>query len=118
MDMQITFDFGGKNYCLEFSRQVAVEIAKQGFDPKEALCNFALYGPLVFYWSLETHHPYISQEETDYIYQFVDDKEELLKSLLYMYVKAIEEEVNDLLSCRGTTNKVKWKKNWDNEWEE
>jgi len=117
MSKQISFEYKGKQYCLEYTR-ASVKFMEQnmGFTPNDVQDKMMTRLPQLFRGAFIAHHPDIKSKVVDAIYDTMDDKTGLFRCLFEMY----SDPYNQMLeSPKGDAkNVISWKANWSPEEDE
>lgn len=106
MASKISFSYGGKDYCLTFTKASVKAMEDRGFAPSKILEAPVTYLPELFYGAFRANHPYINRKIVDEIYEAMEDKSELVNILIEMYnepIKALTEEKEG-----NEGNGIKW----------
>ena len=106
MAKQITFDYEGKEYTLEYTRKSIEAMERQGFVSGELEAKFATMLPKLIRGAFAAHHPSLRGDKIDEIYESFTKKSELIAALAEMYAEPLET----LLSDEGKNGK--WEKSW------
>lgn len=91
---QINFDYNGKHYCLEYTRDSIVAMENAGFDPNNfdskrvTTCMQLWTGAFVA--NHKTGKDRVSDAIIEKLYKKLDNPEELLSTLFKMYNAATE----------------------------
>ena len=106
MGKQLTFEYDGKTYTLEFNRKVVAAMERQGFNLNDIGSKPVLTIPKLFSGAFMMHHSSIKQSKIDEIYSKISNKQELLTQLAEMY----NEPVASLLTEEeGQEGNLDWK---------
>ena len=113
---EISFEHGGKEYTLCFTRKTVDTLADRGFDLDKGSGYMPKMLPMFFYGAFLAKHPMIKQRETDKILKVFTKKTQLWGMLGEMYSDA----VNTLLGEPedGDEGNVVWTANWQGAEEE
>ena len=98
MAKQITFEYDGKEYTLEFTRKSIETMERQGFVASDIVDKPMTTLPALFAGAFLAHHRYIKKELVDEIYSKMTNKQDLLSKLAEMYnepIQALMEEPED-----------------------
>jgi len=109
MAKQITFEFEGKNYTLEFTRKSIETMERQGFVIGDIVDKPMLTLPALFAGAFLAHHRFMKRNEIDAIYEKMTNKEELLQKLAEMYNEPLEALMEEPEENEGN---VEWGANW------
>lgn len=106
MAKQITFEFEGKPYTLEFNRRAIETLEQRGFVIENISTKPMTTLPLLFQSAFMAHHPGIKRALIDKIYDGLENKQGLLMMLAEMYNEPLEALMDD------EGKNVTWEKNW------
>lgn len=110
MAKQITFNFEGADYVLEYTRRTVKQMEAEGFVSGEIDNKPMSLLPALFAGSFKAHHRFVKPEVIDRIYAAMPDKEGLIGRLAEMYnepILALLEEPED-----KPGKKVLWTASW------
>lgn len=100
----IKFEYEGKEYTLEFTRDTVRTIEKSGFDyhdidskQMDSICT-------LFAGAFLAHHRFVKPDVIDKIYAKMPNKSALLERLAMLYMLPYEELVEEV----DEKNAVKW----------
>ena len=96
MTSKIHFQYKGKEYFLEYTRNSIKEMEKKGFKVAEVMDKPMSLLPEMFAGAFIANHRFTSRKLIDEIFSKFDDKGELLNELAEMYSLVIEDFVNEL----------------------
>lgn len=108
MGKNITLDYNGKTYTLEFDKRSVERMEQRGFDPDKATEKPMTTIPVLFEGAFLKHHPYAKKEDIDAMLNLLTDKSGLFSALLDMYAEPIEALIEDNTS----KNAIAWDKNF------
>lgn len=109
MSKTLCFNFGDKDYTLEFTRRTITEMEKKGFIASEITDKPMTTLPALFAGAFLAHHRFAKQEVIDEIFSKLTKKEDLIGKLAEMYnepIMALVEEPED------DVGNVDWTANW------
>lgn len=109
MAKQITFEFEGKEYVLEFTRKSIETMEKQGFIASEIVEKPVSTLPELFAGAFLAHHRYVKREVIDRIFDKLTNKQELIGKLAEMYNEPIMALVDEPDEDEGNVN---WGASW------
>jgi hypothetical protein len=117
MSKQISFEYKGKQYTLEYTR-ASVRYMEQtmGFNPNDVQDKLMTRLPQLFRGAFMAHHPDVKNKVIDAIYDTMDDKMGLFRCLFQMYNDPYNEMLQSPQGDKG--NAVTWTANWSTEDEE
>lgn len=105
----INFEYEGKQYKLEFSRETAGRLEKEGFIADDAIKYPLTYLPQLFHGAFYMHHPEIGRRKAEEILATFDNKAELIAYLGAMY----NHPIKTLIIDDGAEGKnTKWEAGW------
>lgn len=108
MGKNITFDYNGKTYTLEYNRRSIMKMEQNGFDIDYASSKPMSTIPVLFEGAFLMHHPYAKKEVIDEIFDLFTDKQGLFEALVEMYAEPLQALVEDSTS----KNAIAWGKNF------
>lgn len=111
MSKQITFEFEGKEYTLEFTRNTVRQMERRGFVADDITTRPMTVLPDLFAGAFLANHGQLKREKIDKIYPFMGDKQKLIGALTDMYNETIES----LLDEPEEGKNVSWTPNWTEE---
>lgn len=109
MAKQITFEFEGKNYTLEFTRKSIETMERQGFVIGDIVDKPMLTLPTLFAGAFLAHHKWVKKDVIDEIYNRMENKQDLLQKLTEMYNEPIEALFEEPKESEGN---VSWEASW------
>ena len=90
MAKQIKFEYNGKEYCLEYTRESVKQMEREGFKPENLLSKPMLTLPLLFAGAFKAHHrSFVKQKEIEEMFEKFTNKEALFEKLMDMYNEPI-----------------------------
>ena len=107
MGKSIGFEYNDKPYCLEFTRASVVFMEKQGFQIAEVVTKPMNTIPKLFRGAFMAHHPNVSNEEVEEIYDSLSNRGDLCLLLAEMYNDTVESLLGD-----SPEGKTEWTKSW------
>lgn len=90
MSTKIEFDYEGKRYCLEYTRETVKDMEKQGFVASRVLDAPVSMLPDMFAGAFRANHKYTNRKVIDEIFNKISDKNALVDTLSQMYSETIE----------------------------
>lgn len=111
MAKQINFEYDGKKYCLEFTRDTIRRMEMRGFVADQIADKPTLMIPQLFAGAFLAHHKHLPQAFIDDLYEEFVDKDKLLNALVEMY----SEPVSELFGSGEDANKgkkIKWEQSF------
>ncbi len=109
MAKQISFQFEGENYTLEFTRRTVKEMENEGFSISALRDRPVNMYPVLFAGAFKCHHKRIKREKIEQIYKKLPDKVSLAENLVEMYNDALETLFEE---PEENTKNVQWKANF------
>lgn len=109
MSKQITFQYKGKEYVLEYTRRTVAQMERNGFVAGDVRDKPVTTLPALFSGAFLAHHKFMKQELIDEIYDSIVHKDELIAKLVEMYNEPIAALVEDPAENEGN---VTWTASW------
>ena len=109
MSKQITFEFEGKNYTLEFTRKSIETMERQGFNVNDISEKPMTTLPALFAGAFLAHHKWVKKDVIDEIYDSLPNKQDLISKLAEMYNEPIEALFEEPKESEGN---VSWEASW------
>lgn len=106
MAKQISFEYDGKQYTLEFTRKSIEIMERQGFNINDIADKPMTTLPALFAGAFIAHHRFVKRDIIDEIYSKLTNKQELLQKLAEMYNEPLEALMEDPDDNEG--NAVNW----------
>ena len=107
MAKQLTFNYNGKDYTLEFTRATVRQMEADGFVAAEIETKPMTVLPDLFRGAFLAHHRFEKRPVIDEIYAHMTNKPTLIERLAEMY----NEPISSLLDEPAEGN-VEWTPNW------
>ena len=102
---QINFDYNGKHYCLEYSREAVKRMEAAGFKPGESGSTPLIELDMLWAGAFYKNHRKTSSRVIEEILDAMNDKEKLLDTLRRM----VSETYNSLIEDKGDEgNGISW----------
>lgn len=111
MNKQICFEFDGKEYTLEYTRNTVRQMERRGFVADDISVRPMTVLPDLFAGAFLANHSQLKREKIDKIYDAMGDKQKLIGALTEMYNDTIET----LLAEPEEGKNVAWTPNWESE---
>lgn len=105
----LTFNFEGKEYTLEYTRNSVATMERQGFNLNDIESKPMTTLPKLFAGAFLAHHSGIKQEKINNIFDHITNKAELTVKLAEMYNDPIATLVDDPEEKEGN---ISWGANW------
>ena len=109
MSTQLSFNFEGKDYCLEFTRRTVEMMERNGFVASDVRDKPMSTLPALFAGAFLAHHRFIKQDLIDRIYEKLTNKQELIGKLAEMYNEPINALIDEPEENEGN---VSWTASW------
>lgn len=115
MSKVLTFEYEGKPYTLEFTRETVKQLERQGLVADEIASKPNLYIPELFAGAFLAHHRFTAKRKLiDEIYSHMTNKAELIAKLIEMYRQPLAELLGtDDDADDGAEGNVTWTGNWE-----
>lgn len=95
MSTQINFSYGGKDYCLEYTKRTVKQMEDRGFVVARFLDAPMSTLPELFAGAFLANHKFTDRKVIDEIYGLMKDKKALIGTLTTMYNEPIEALMSD-----------------------
>ena len=96
MNKQIIFEFEGKEYTLEFTRESIKQMEREGFVLEDVAKKPMLTLPVFFAGAFKAHHRFdTKQKKIDEIFEKFSNKQALFSKLLDMYQEPMETLIDN-----------------------
>lgn len=105
----LTFNFEGKEFTLEYTRNSVATMERQGFNLNDIESKPMTTLPKLFAGAFLAHHSGIKQEKINNIFDHITNKAELTVKLAEMYNDPIATLVDDPEEKEGN---ISWGANW------
>lgn len=105
----LTFNFEGKEFTLEYTRNSVATMERQGFNLNDIETKPMITLPKLFAGAFLAHHSGIKQEKINNIFDHITNKAELTVKLAEMYNDPIATLVDDPEEKEGN---ISWGANW------
>lgn len=106
---QINFEYNGKSYCLEYTRETVIMMERRGFKAQEVTEFPMSMLPELFAGAFLAHHRYESRKVIDEILDTITNRRELVGKLSEMYNEPLNAMLNE---PEETTGNVAWTANF------
>lgn len=104
MSKQISFEYDGKRYELEYTLRTAGQANEDGFILDQLGDKPALMIPKLVYWAFVRHHRGITRKQAEDIYAWIRDKNGFVTALAEMYAEAVNALVDTEEDEKGNAN--------------
>ena len=96
MSKQINFEYKGKEYILEFTRESVKQMEREGFVAGDIVTKPMLTLPKLFAGAFKAHHRFdVKQKMIDEIFELFKSKQALVEKLAEMYAEPMETLMDD-----------------------
>ena len=96
MAKQINFEYKGKEYCLEYTRETVRQMEREGFKPENLISKPMLTLPKLFEGAFKAHHNFgLKTKEIEEMFVKFTNKEALLEKLMDMYNEPMEAMLDE-----------------------
>lgn len=109
MAKQITFEYDGKDYTLEFTRKSIEQMERKGFIASDLVEKPVSMLPELFAGAFIAHHRFEKRDVIDKLFSKFTNKDELVGKLAEMYNEPIESMMDEPSEDSGN---VKWGASW------
>ncbi len=106
---QITFEYEGKEYTLEYTRNSVRTMERRGFVSDDISTKPMTVVPDLFAGAFLANHPQVKREKIDKIYDSLNGKQKLISALIEMYNDTIET----LLGDEEDAGNANWTPSWE-----
>lgn len=112
---QITINYQGKAYTLEFTKATAGDFIRQGFEPADIFLKAPLATIPFVYSAFKSKHPTINRKKVEEIYSEIpaNQKTALLGALNTMFTDTYTSLIGD--ENGSDEGNATWEQNWDGE---
>lgn len=106
MAKQVNFEYKGKVYCLEYTRESVKQMEREGFVANDIVTKPMLTLPKLFAGAFKAHHKHDTKQKViDEIFDTLTNKSALIEKLAEMYAEPMEELMED---CGDEKNAIVW----------
>ena len=109
MSKQLTFDYKGTKYTLEYTRRTVEQMEKAGFVAEEIQTKPMLLLPQLFAGAFLAHHRFVKADVIDEIYSKMTNKSELIGKLAEMYNEPILALIDEPAE---SSENLTWTQSW------
>ena len=110
MAKQINFEYKGKDYCLEYTRETIRQMEREGFVAADVVDKPMSSLPKLFAGAFKAHHKYDTKQKViEEIFETIPNKGAFLEKLTEMYAEPMETLMDD---CGDEKNATKWEANF------
>lgn len=109
MAKKLNFEYNGKEYTLEYTRQTVREMERDGFKANDLIEKPMLTLPKLFAGAFKAHHKWGTKPaDIEAIYNALSNKDALLEKLAEMY----NEPMEAMLDEPDEGNAIAWEANF------
>lgn len=109
MAKKLNFEYKGKEYTLEYTRESVKQMQREGFVSQDIINKPMIALPMLFAGAFKAHHRYdVKQKDIDEIFAQFKNKEALVEKLAEMYSEPMETMLDD--PTEG--NAIAWEANF------
>lgn len=109
MSKQICFEYEGKDYTLEYTRNTVRQMERSGFVADDISSKPMTVLPDLFAGAFLANHAQLKRTKIDKIYSEMGNKKNLIAALTEMYNDTIETLLDE------PEKNVSWTPNWESE---
>ena len=96
MAKRISFEYKGKEYTLEYTRESVKQMQREGFVSHDIINKPMLALPQLFTGAFKAHHRFdVKQRDIDELFEQFKNKEALVEKLAEMYSEPMEAMMDD-----------------------
>ena len=111
MAKQLNFEYNGKEYTLEFTRESVKQMEREGFVAADIVTKPLLTLPKLFSGAFKAHHKYDAKQKLiDEMFDLFTNKSALVEKLAEMYHEPVSELMDDDNIDAG--NAIAWEANF------
>lgn len=111
MAKQLNFNYDGKEYTLEFTRESIKQMEREGFVASDVVNKPMNTLPKLFAGAFKAHHRFdTKQKKIDEIFELFKNKQALVEKLAEMYSEPMETLMDDEAIDEG--NAIAWEANF------
>ena len=110
MAKQIVFDYEGKEYTLEFTRESIKQLEREGFVAGDIVNKPMNTLPKLFAGAFRAHHRFEKPKKIEEIFENFKNKQALVEKLAEMYAEPLETLMDDEAISEG--NAIAWEPNF------
>ena len=110
MAKQLNFEYKGKDYTLEFTRETVKQMEREGFVGSDIIAKPMLTLPKLFAGAFKAHHRYEKEKIINEMFECFTNKIALVEKLAEMYNDPIETLMDDEAIKEG--NAIAWDANF------
>ncbi len=111
MGKQLNFEYKGKEYTLEFTRESIKQLEREGFVASDIATKPMNTLPQLFAGAFKAHHKWdVKQKQIDEMFNLFTNKNALIEKLAEMYHEPFETLMDDENIDGG--NAIAWEANF------
>jgi hypothetical protein len=111
MAKKLEFNYQGKDYTLEYTRESVKQMEREGFVANDIITKPMLTLPKLFSGAFKAHHKYdVKQKQIDEIFELFSNKQALVEKLAEMYAEPMETLMDNDAIDEG--NAIAWEANF------
>lgn len=111
MAKQLNFEYNGKEYTLEYTRESVKQMEREGFVAGDVVDKPMLTLPKLFAGAFKAHHKFdVKQKQIDEIFELFTNKQALIEKLAEMYAEPMETLMDSGNANEG--NAIAWEANF------
>lgn len=111
MGKQLNFEYKGKDYTLEYTRESVKQMEREGFIAEDISKKPMLTLPKLFAGAFKAHHKFdTKQKQIDEIFELFTNKQALVEKLAEMYIEPMETLMDNDSVDEG--NAIAWEANF------
>lgn len=96
MAKQIKFEFDGREYTLEYTRETVKQMEREGFKSSDVIDKPMLSLPRLFAGAFKAHHKWgVKPDTIEKIFNSFTNKDALFEKLAEMYNNPMEEMLDE-----------------------
>ena len=109
MAKKLEFNYQGKDYTLEYTRDSVKQMEREGFVANDIVSKPMLTLPKLFAGAFKAHHKYdVKQKQIEEMFDLFKNKDALIEKLAEMYHEPFEALMDD----SDSGNAIAWEANF------
>lgn len=109
MGKNLTVEYEGKEYCLEYTRKSIEHMEKRGFVASDITTKPMSTLPALFEGAFYANHRYVDSKLIDKIFCTMRNKTDLIEKLAELYNEPIKALIDEPEEAEGNAT---WTANW------
>lgn len=110
MAKQLNFEYKGKEYTLEYTRESVKQMEREGFVASDIVNKPLIMLPRLFAGAFKAHHKFdVKQKQIDEMFDLFKNKNALIEKLAEMYAEPMETLMDD---TADEGNAIAWEANF------